>query len=479
MEDGKRKGNPDTEGVRKRKRELSKVELGKIHFGGIMKLLRESCPSERFKDFEETERKFKYEWELIECDEVVQKIAAESEHYKKLERVYTEIRRIDRQLKLADETFKEELRARMTSKIKEATNDNTLQVKLDQIKVQAELEREEIVRKRLNRIHDYAHKARKKVIDELRRQNSLPDYTCRKRKKEEKKQPETKLQILARFFLYIQSRTCQPWQRKDPPDHANTCDLSPNVVMTEEIVWNKPECIRVRVFRDDYLTGGTKQRAIETLFQGTECEEFVYAGPYEGYAQVALAAVAKARGKKAVVFVKRRREGLFHLSAIAHSLGATIMEESPPNRVQDLQQKAEQYVSSTDGRATLLPFGLDSDTFKDALYTRLKEAIPKLDKPPDRLWLVAGSATLLRVLHRIWPETHMLIVQVGKYIWDDLVEDIEKKTIYEAPEFFSEKAVIQPPYRTVTTYDAKLWQFVLQFGKNGDYVWNVAGHNAN
>eukprot|EP00039_Didymoeca_costata_P003424 m.67565 g.67565 ORF g.67565 m.67565 type:complete len:67 (-) comp11900_c0_seq2:676-876(-) len=51
--------------------------------------------------------------------------------------------------------------------------------------------------------------------------------------------------------------------------------------MTEEIVWNKPECIRVRVFRDDYLTGGTKQRAIETLFQGTECEEFVYAGPYE------------------------------------------------------------------------------------------------------------------------------------------------------------------------------------------------------
>lgn len=47
-------------------------------------------------------------------------------------------------------------------------------------------------------------------------------------------------------------------------------------------------------------------------------------------------------------------------------------------------------------------------------------------------------------------------------------------TKYVAPEKFWERALTQPPYPTVATYDAKLWQFVEQHGQDGDHVWNVA-----
>ena len=47
-----------------------------------------------------------------------------------------------------------------------------------------------------------------------------------------------------------------------------------------------------------------------------------------------------------------------------------------------------------------------------------------IQDPPQRLWLVCGSATILRALHRLWPKTHMLIVQVGRTVWEDLRQGI-------------------------------------------------------
>ena len=38
---------------------------------------------------------------------------------------------------------------------------------------------------------------------------------------------------------------------------------------------------------------------------------------------------------------------------------------------------------------------------------------------------------------------------------------------------FNEKANIKPPYDSIIKYDAKLWEFVLKYGKDGDYIWNV------
>ena len=68
------------------------------------------------------------------------------------------------------------------------------------------------------------------------------------------------------------------------------------------------------------------------------------------------------------------------------------------------------------------------------------------------------------------------MVQVGKTISPKLIEcyKIKSGNIFISPEKFEEPAHILPPYPSVDTYDAKLWQFVLKYGKSGDYIWNVA-----
>lgn len=53
----------------------------------------------------------------------------------------------------------------------------------------------------------------------------------------------------------------------------------------------------MHVVRDDYLIGGTKQRALAQLLLHNPCSEFVYAGPVYGFAQIALSYCAKVLGK--------------------------------------------------------------------------------------------------------------------------------------------------------------------------------------
>src|SRR5439155_585810 len=91
---------------------------------------------------------------------------------------------------------------------------------------------------------------------------------------------------------------------------------------------------------------------------------------------------------------------------------------------------------------------------------------------PKRMWVVAGSATLLNALYIVFPNTFFNAVQVGRTIWEDLIEPNRTK-IYVSDEKFYNKASLLPPYPSVATYDAKLWKFVLQDGEDGDYVWNV------
>ena len=126
----------------------------------------------------------------------------------------------------------------------------------------------------------------------------------------------------------------------------------------------------------------------------------------------------------------------------------------------------------------MLPFGLHSDEFITTLAARIRAALPAdsaiATNAPKRMWLVAGSATLLAAFHTLWPSTHFLVVQVGKQVYSDQLEGIDCK-LYKAPERFAEDARVLPPYNSVRNYDAKLWQFVQREAEEGDWVWNVGG----
>jgi hypothetical protein len=85
------------------------------------------------------------------------------------------------------------------------------------------------------------------------------------------------------------------------------------------------EIDNVLVVRDDILPGGTKRRALPVLMKGST--EYVYASPVYGYAQVALAHVARESGKRATVFCAKR--SIRHARTLeAQAAGARIIEVS-------------------------------------------------------------------------------------------------------------------------------------------------------
>jgi len=235
---------------------------------------------------------------------------------------------------------------------------------------------------------------------------------------------------------------------------------------------------KMYVIADDLLIGGTKQRAAIPFLNDliNKYNEFIYAGPVYGFGQIALSYACYLYRCKCTLFVEKR-DKLYQLTERAKSYGAKVMEVTSSKSVNytpllEVQNAAKEYVKNTD-KSYLIPFGFESDEFINYYVDALKESFP-----PDkinlikRLWLVSGSSVLLRALTIFFPNVHFLIVQVGKNIWKEHV-DWSRSTLYIAPEKFSDIAIRQPPYPSVKTYDAKLWQFVEQYGKDGDYIWNV------
>ena len=80
----------------------------------------------------------------------------------------------------------------------------------------------------------------------------------------------------------------------------------------------------------------------------------------------------------------------------------------------------------------------------------------------------------MRVFANLLKDTFINVVQVGKSVIvpKNLKDRIK---LWWSPQKFNEIPKILPPYKSIKNYDAKVWQFVLQHGVSGDYIWNVAG----
>lgn len=213
-----------------------------------------------------------------------------------------------------------------------------------------------------------------------------------------------------------------------------------------------------RVVRDDLIPGGTKRRLIPRFLNGAD--EFVYASPAYGYAQVALAYACAERGVRATVFTAKRNNP-HPLTLEAKDAGARILMV-PHGYLSVVQSRARQYCDEVGAR--LLPFGLDFDGFIDAIA----EVAGCIEEQPDEVWSVAGSGTLQRGLQRAWPDADFHAVQIGKN------PDVGSAALYVAPEKFEDPAELPPPFPSCPQYDAKAWRFMRQSAKKGALFWNVA-----
>lgn len=223
------------------------------------------------------------------------------------------------------------------------------------------------------------------------------------------------------------------------------------------------EHMGVHVVRDDLFAGGTKARFLPVLFEGAE--EVVYASPCEGGAQTALAHTAAKLGKRATIFVAKRKRP--HDRALeAKRLGAKVMQV-PCGYLSVVQARAREYCARTG--AFLVPFGVNVP----AALSTIAEAARSIGIIPDEVWCASGSGVLARSLGMAWPHASINVVEVGRTLSP---ADVGGAKIYKAGLPFSKALKERPPFPSCPHYDAKAWRLCKTYKGSGTILfWNVTG----
>jgi len=219
----------------------------------------------------------------------------------------------------------------------------------------------------------------------------------------------------------------------------------------------------IAVVRDDLFPGGTKARFLPVLFN--DADEVVYASPAEGGAQTALAHTARALGKRATIFVAKRKQP--HDRALeAKRVGAKVMQV-PHGYLNVVQARAKEYCKRTGAR--LAPFGVD---LPEAIET-IAAAAKATGLEPDEVWCASGSGVLARSLARAWPNARSHVIEVGRTLSP---QDVAGATIHKAGIPFSKALKERPPFPSCPHYDAKAWR-ICKTRHGGGLVlfWNVTG----
>lgn len=215
------------------------------------------------------------------------------------------------------------------------------------------------------------------------------------------------------------------------------------------------------VVRDDLLPGGTKRRAIHVMFNDAH-EEYVYASPVQGAAQLAIALACRDHGKRATIFcAERRTAGLHPLTAAAQDAGAQIVQVSM-GFLSNCKAKATAYCAKTG--AQQMPFGLDDP----AIIAAIADVARALPVTPTEVWSITSSGVLSRGLQLAWPAATFFGVRVGAE------PNAGRARVFDAPEQFHQLAKIVPPFPSNIYYDAKAWRFIKQHASPGALFWNVA-----
>lgn len=218
------------------------------------------------------------------------------------------------------------------------------------------------------------------------------------------------------------------------------------------------------VVRDDLLPGGSKRRALTPVMRSLMADgydEFVFGGPAEGYAQLALAHSAAEVGARATYFVAARKQR-YRYTIEAERVGARIVEV-PHGRLNVVQKRARDYCAETG--SYFFPLGFSTPAYEQRLTEEIAAALDGVEM--TETWCVAGSGLLTRCLQAARPDVDHHAIRIG------FEPDVGRARLHVAPESFSEEAQSPPPWPSASHYDAKAWRFLRRHARPGALFWNV------
>jgi hypothetical protein len=259
---------------------------------------------------------------------------------------------------------------------------------------------------------------------------------------------------------------------------------NPKIVI-ENINYKK---LKINIVQDGYLIAGTKQRVVKSfikkVLKNTKVNTLLYAGSSNGFGAIATAYAAYKLGLKSEVFLNgdnvntRQINTLLALNAKVHLCKTYREARNLEFKVSDDPNKKW----STLPEYYVVPMGLNDKEgiminllSKQIVKASKNTLLDELNKENRlRIWLVAGSGGIAMALKKAFPNStlYLLLTGAGNYK-QNVIEWAKGKNVFilndDLPIIDSSKY-----YSSVKNYDDLIFPYVIKYGKNDDFIWNVA-----
>jgi hypothetical protein len=236
------------------------------------------------------------------------------------------------------------------------------------------------------------------------------------------------------------------------------------------------------LIQEGYLIAGTKQRVVvlfikKILKKNKDINTLVYSGTSNGFGSVATAYVAYKLNLKSLVFISGDNNDTRQINTL-HALNSNIYLCKDYNNAKKLKYKMTDENGKTKKDFYLVPMGFnDTDEIMiNILSKQIKKASKNTildNKQQKRFWLVAGSGGIVMSLNKVFPNSKFFIYLTGA--------GRHKKKIIDWAKLHKNIHILKPEqlnidyvFSTVKNYDDYIWHYIKKYGKEGDYIWNVA-----
>lgn len=219
------------------------------------------------------------------------------------------------------------------------------------------------------------------------------------------------------------------------------------------------------VIDDGEFEFGSKAKMGDFMISQVKEDAMVYVAPRTGYAPFSLCYLAKKYNKKLYLIVPASKEASEHqLTAIEYG-GIPIFLRIPAMPTANIW--AKQFAEKIG--AKFLPFGLKHELVVAGgvriFYDNFK------DTNIEEMWTVFSTGVLSRTLQIALQNTNFNAVAVARNVQEG---ELGRAKFYTYDKPFLKDARIDTPFDCIKTYDAKGWELMKKYGKEGDWFWNVA-----
>lgn len=219
------------------------------------------------------------------------------------------------------------------------------------------------------------------------------------------------------------------------------------------------------VVDDGEFQYGTKAKMADFMISQVKEDTLVYVAPRTGYAPYSLTHLAKKYNKKLVLFMPSSKEASEHQLRVIEEGATPIFLRTAA--MPTINAWAKQFAQKTG--AKYLPFGLKHEQVVAGGVRIFYEAFKDLNIPD--MWTVFSTGVLSRTLQIALPNTAFNAVAVARNVQPG---ELGRARFYTYDKAFTRESKANVPFDCIKTYDAKGWEYMKKYGKEGDWFWNVA-----